>query len=67
MKSGMAVSQMNISQKKLKQVVFSLPPLPEQQRIVARVQELMTLCDRLEAALKAKEKAAESFARAVCS
>ena len=50
-KSGMAVMQMNISQDKLRAVPVPLPPLAEQHRIVAKIDELMALCDRLEAAL----------------
>ena len=37
--------------KGLRAYLFPLPPLPEQHRIVAKVDELMKLCDRLEASL----------------
>jgi len=46
-KSGMAASQVNISQEKLRLAPIPLPPLPEQHRIVTKVDELMTLCDQL--------------------
>ncbi|WP_027369201.1 restriction endonuclease subunit S [Desulfocurvibacter africanus] len=48
MKSGMADSQMNISQDKVKQVTIALPPLPEQHRIIARIDQLMARCDEVE-------------------
>ncbi|WP_052263603.1 restriction endonuclease subunit S [Comamonas thiooxydans] len=38
----------NISLAKLRPLAFPLPPLAEQSRIVARVEELMRLCDALE-------------------
>lgn len=50
-KSGMAASQVNISQEKLKLAPIPLPPLPEQLRIVERIDQLMTLCDQLKARL----------------
>ena len=34
---------------------FSLPPLAEQQRIVAKIDQLMTLCDELEKQINAAE------------
>lgn len=46
---GQGLAQQNISQKILKSADVILPPLDVQHRIVAKVDELMALCDRLEA------------------
>jgi type I restriction enzyme S subunit len=40
--------QANVNGTKLRNMMIPLPPLAEQHRIVAKVDELMTLCDRLE-------------------
>lgn len=45
--TGMAESQVNISQSKMKEFILPLPPLAEQQRIVDRVNELLAVCDEL--------------------
>jgi type I restriction enzyme S subunit len=47
------VGNWGISASNLREVRFPLPPLAEQHRIVAKVDELMALCDRLEASLTA--------------
>ncbi|KAA3502357.1 hypothetical protein DXM26_18540 [Agrobacterium tumefaciens] len=47
--SGSATPQLSAGQ--LAQVVIYLPPLAEQHRIVAKVDELMALCDQLEISL----------------
>ena len=49
--SGSATPQLSAGQ--LAQVVIPVPPLAEQHRIVAKVDALMALCDRLEASLTA--------------
>ncbi|WP_449106432.1 restriction endonuclease subunit S [Pseudomonas mohnii] len=46
-RKGIGIS--NMSSKALASITFPLPPLAEQHRIVAKVDELMALCDRLEA------------------
>jgi type I restriction enzyme S subunit len=45
---GAGGAQPNISREKIIETVIPLPPLEEQKRIVAKVDELMALCDKLE-------------------
>ena len=48
----------------IEQFEIPLPPLPEQKRIVAKVNELMALCDRLEAQQQERETRHAALARA---
>lgn len=41
----------NVSREHIRSLVVALPPLEEQHHIVARVEELMALCDQLKARL----------------
>lgn len=64
-KSGMASSQVNISQDKLKAAPIPLPAKEEQKRIVAKVNELMTLCDQLKTQLQTAQQAQTHLAQSI--
>ena len=65
LKSGMAASQVNISQPKLRSVPIPFPPLAEQRRIVAKVEQLMALVDALEQQLAASRATAANLLSAL--
>ncbi len=50
------VSREGLSMRRLRLFPMILPPLPEQHRIAGKVDELMALCDELEAAQAKREK-----------
>ncbi len=57
-------AQPNISKAKIVGTPFPLPPLAEQHRIVAKVDGLMALCDRLETVRKEREATRNRLATA---
>ena len=59
------VGLQHITKPKLEAVALTLPLLAEQHRIVAKVDELMAVCDRLEASLAAGEETRGRLVEAV--
>ena len=63
--TGVAITRVTL--KKLNEAVIALPPLAEQRRIVAKVDELMALCDRLHARLAASQTTQRQLADAIAA
>jgi len=57
----------SINMTQLRFCPFPVPPEEEQKRIVAKVDELMQLCDQLEASLRQSQQRAESLAASAIS
>ncbi|WP_201722186.1 restriction endonuclease subunit S, partial [Sulfitobacter sp. HI0023] len=51
-----AIKGVTLNRESISNILIPLPPLAEQHRIVAKVDELMALCDRLEEAGKTREE-----------
>ena len=60
-KTGMADSQVNISQDNLRATIIPLPPPAEQHRIVAKLEQLMQHCDALEQRIRESRRLAEQL------
>lgn len=61
-KNSTGMTAKGIKAAKLKQLELPVPPVPEQARIVARVEQLMRFCGELEKQLRDAEKAAQRLA-----
>ena len=62
---SMGTGQPNVNATSLKQLKIPLPPLAEQKRIVAKVDQLMHLCDELETRLNQSKNDSEMLMQAV--
>jgi type I restriction enzyme, S subunit len=62
--ASVGTTMQNLNQSILANMPIGIPPLAEQKRIVAKVDELMALCDRLEAQQQEREAQRAKLARA---
>ena len=61
-----ATAQPVISGKKVYPIIVTVPPKGEQKRIVAKVNQLMTLCDELEAQILSSQTLNQSLMASLC-
>jgi type I restriction enzyme, S subunit len=61
MQTQVGISREGLSMRSLKEFVLPIPPLEEQKRIVAKTNQLMTLCDELEDKLRKAESHSEDL------
>jgi len=64
-KARTSAGQTGISGKDLKELVLPVPPPPEQQEIIRRVEALFAFADRIEARLSSAQKTVERLTPAV--
>ena len=64
-RNTLGTAQFYINTPQIKNLIIPSPPLPEQKRIVAKVDELMSLCDRLEEQINESKDNADVLMQAV--
>ena len=63
--NSMGTGQPNVNGTALKGLLFSLPPIEEQQRIVAKVDALMSICDQLKTRIQQANQQQQTIADAL--